>query len=337
MMFLDLLENAMDSFEESISYFIKAEEEENSRHYKFSILLLAHATELTLKEILKEKGHPLLIYSDIDKIKLSRLGDAHTVNMSQVLNRLKLVEIKIPDYIEKKIKGIYAERNKIQHFEIELSEGEASKIVSEGIIAIQYLIEELIGKELNDCLKENSMDEVREIQTLYDSYIQFAKDKVSNNNLSQLTYELFPGRNIKLPCPSCGEKYIVKEDNGIKCYFCSNEFDSIKDCIDKDKNCYISELCERELNKRRNSGKYIIDYCKDCKSDNCYYNYHRDSWFCVVCFNEYENTPCYNCGNPTLHKQVGFYTDKEKELEPEYICSDCAANSTKYVEVMDWE
>jgi hypothetical protein len=175
MLSLDLLENAMDSYDESISYFIQAEEEKETRYYKFSILLLAHATELTLKEILKERGHHLLIYSDIDKIKFNRLGDAHTVNMDQVLNRIKLVGISIPDYVESKIRGIYIERNKIQHFEIELSEGEASKIVSDGIVAIQYLIEEIIGDNLSDYLEEELIDEIREIQSLYDSYIQFAK------------------------------------------------------------------------------------------------------------------------------------------------------------------
>ncbi|MCM3044069.1 hypothetical protein [Bacillus altitudinis] len=337
MLRLDLLENAMDSFDESISYFIRAEDEEESRYYKFSILLLAHTTELMLKEILKEKGHHLLIYTEIDKIKPNRLSDAHTVNLEQSLNRLKLVGISIPDYIDRKIRGIYNERNKIQHFEIDLSKGEASKIVSEGIVAIQYLLEEIIGDNINDYLEEDLIEEIREIQSLYDSYVQLAKDKISNKNLSLLTYELFPDRMVKLPCPSCGEKYIVEEDGVIKCYFCSNEYENIKDCIENDEHCYISDVCERELNKRRNSGKYLIDYCKDCGTDNCYYNENKDSWFCVTCFNDYENTPCNNCGNPTLHKQVGFYYDSEQDLEPEYICSDCANNSTKYLEVRDWE
>jgi hypothetical protein len=141
---------------------------------------------------------------------------------------------------------------------------------------------------------------------------------------------------IKLPCPSCGEKFIV-EEAVIKCYFCSNEFEDIKNCIENDEPCYISDLCENELNKRRNSGKYIIEYCKHCGSDNCYYNESSDSWFCVICFKDYENTPCNNCGKPTLYKQVGFYSDRKHELEPEYICSDCADNSTKYIEIRDWE
>lgn len=337
MLSLDLLENAMDSFDESISYFVKAEDEKESRYYKFSILLLAHTTELMLKEILKEKGHHLLIYSDIDKIKPNRLDVAHTVNLDQALNRLKLVSINIPEYIEKKIRGIYAERNKIQHFEIELSAGEASKIVSEGIVAIQYLLEEIIGEKLSDYLRDGLIEEIREIESLYDTYIQLAKDTIISKNLSPIAYELFPGRIIKIPCPSCGEKYIVEEGQGIKCYFCSNEYRGIQDCLDNDEHCYISDLFERELNKRRSSGKYLIEYCKDCGSDNCYFNDERDSWFCVTCFNDYENTSCNNCGNPTLHKQVGFFYDRELDLEQEYICRDCADDSSKYIEIRDWD
>ncbi|KEP25134.1 hypothetical protein [Bacillus zhangzhouensis] len=337
MLRLDLLENAMDSFDESIAYFIRAEDKGESRYYKFSILLIAHTTELMLKEILKEKGHYLLIYTDIDKINSNRLSYAHTVNLEQSLNRLNLVGISIPEYIVKKIRNLYNERNKIQHFEIKLSEGEASKIVSEGIVAIKYLLEEVVGNNLNDYLEEDLIEEMNKIQSLFNSYIQAAKDKISDKNSSLLTYELFPNRMIKLPCPSCGEKYIVKEEGVIKCYICSNEFLNIKDCIENDAHCYISDVCERELNRRRNSGKYLIDYCKSCSTDNCYYNENKDSWFCVTCFYNYENTACQNCGNPTLYKQVGFYYDFYQDMESEFICSDCANQSTKYFEIRDWE
>lgn len=335
MLSLNLLENALDSFDESVTYFLKAEEEGNSRYYKFSILLLAHTSELMLKEILREKGHHLLIFTEIDKLKPNKLGDAHTVNLGQALNRLNLVGINIPDYIERKIKELYKERNKIQHFEIDLGAEEASKVVSEGIIAVQYLLEDIIGEKLNDYFNDELIEEIREIQSLYDSYIQHAKDTLSSKNLSSITYELFPARAIKVPCPSCNETYMAENDEGIKCYFCSSEYKDIRECFDTDEHGYISEYFGRELNRRRNTGKYLIQYCNDCGSDNCFYNENTDTWFCVTCFNDYDNTPCTNCSNPTLHKLIGIYYDSEQEMDYEYICEECAEDSNKYIEIRE--
>lgn len=334
---LNLLENAMDSFKESISYFIRAEYEEESRYYKFSILLLAHSAELLLKEILKE-SHPLLVYRDIDDIKINKIESAHTVNLEKALNRISLIGIEIPEKIVKKINNLYRERNKIQHYEVKLNAGEASKIVSESIVAIHYLLEEILKQNLEDYLEEETIDEVREIETLYFSYLKHAEETIKSRNLSYLKYELFPNRKFKVPCPSCGEKLLVEEKTGIKCYFCSRKYINIEDCFENDKeHNYISELFVQELNKRRRSGKYVIDYCKSCGIDNCFYDENKDSWFCVSCFSYYNNTPCQNCGNPTLHKLVGGYINDDMEIDYEYICDSCADDSDRYIEVRDWE
>lgn len=335
MLKLDLLENATDSFEEAIEYFFRAKAEGETRHYKFSILLLAHSTELLLKEILRVKGHPLLIYSDLDKVNIERLSGAHTVNLESSLKRLKLIEVTLTPYVEEVIKKTYTLRNKIQHFEVELSEEESSKIASEVIIVTKYLIEDILNLQLNDYLKkEEIIEELGEIQSIHESYITLANDRIREQRLTLYKYELFPGKSFKIPCSNCGEKYLTINEIGlIECVFCKEQYESTKDLFESDENCYVSEFCIEELDKRRVSGKYKIESCKNCGADDSYYDERIDAWFCLNCFESHPNISCHSCGEPSSDEIIGFYYDEDFKLEPEYICRECANTSSKYVEI----
>ncbi|WP_214821013.1 MULTISPECIES: hypothetical protein [unclassified Exiguobacterium] len=335
MLKLDLLENATNSFEEAIEYFFRAKSKGETRHYKFSILLLAHSTELLLKEILRVKGHPLLIYSDLDKLNIERLPGAHTVNLESSLKRLGLIEVTLTPYVEDVIKKTYALRNKIQHFEVELSEEECSKIVSEVITVTKYLIEDILELQLNDYLeKEGIIEELGEIQSIHESYIALANDRIKKQGLTLYKYELFPEKSFKIPCSNCGEKYLTTNEDGlIKCVFCRKQYESTHDLFQSDENSYVSEFCVGELNKRRMSEKYKIERCKSCGADDCYYDERFDAWFCLNCFESQPSISCASCGEPSSDEIIGFYYDEDFNLEPEYICRECANTSSKYIEI----
>ena len=49
-MTFDLVENALHSLREAISYYTEADEGQNADQFKFSVLLTCHCAELLLKE-----------------------------------------------------------------------------------------------------------------------------------------------------------------------------------------------------------------------------------------------------------------------------------------------
>ena len=58
----DLVENALHSLSEAISYYNEADENDNADKFKFCVLLTNHCAELLLKEILR-RNHPALVVS----------------------------------------------------------------------------------------------------------------------------------------------------------------------------------------------------------------------------------------------------------------------------------
>ncbi len=79
---LSLQQNAVSFLAEALAKAVLAEKEVSE--WKFALFNLVQSIELSLKERLR-KEHPLLIYADIDKPKLS-------VSLERALARLARVE-----------------------------------------------------------------------------------------------------------------------------------------------------------------------------------------------------------------------------------------------------
>lgn len=115
---LSLLENAYDSFNESLA---KAEqaEKENPFKWKFALLHLVHTIELLLKQRLHEE-HPLFIYEDIDR-------QTKTVSLEKAVARLQKLGVTLGQndihYVKQAIKA----RNTIMHFEVDLHVNEVRR------------------------------------------------------------------------------------------------------------------------------------------------------------------------------------------------------------------
>jgi hypothetical protein len=136
-----LFENAFDSIESAIDLLAWQEGANEGSRLKQAILLTAHATELLLKERLRQI-HPSLIWEDVDKYP--RL-DARTVGVDKAIHRLKEIgNISISEADATIVRALRNTRNAIEHFNWQTSRAEANSIVGQGLsFAIYFANAEL--------------------------------------------------------------------------------------------------------------------------------------------------------------------------------------------------
>ncbi|MCD5419709.1 hypothetical protein LRS71_09085 [Rhodococcus pyridinivorans] len=107
---LSLLENAYDSFNESL---MKAEQAEDvPSNWKYAVLHLVHSIELVLKERLRRE-HRLFIYSNVDKPN-------HTVSLEGALTRLQVIDVDLDKRDVVAIDRAIKWRNQIIHYEVDM-------------------------------------------------------------------------------------------------------------------------------------------------------------------------------------------------------------------------
>ncbi|WP_338593212.1 hypothetical protein V6669_09445 [Paenibacillus sp. Y5S-9] len=186
-----LLENGIDSLKQAYTCIEKLEaglHEGVEHNLKDAILSLNHAIEILFKMILKNEKE-YLIFSDIGKYMAAKnqmikqgkqnvfeVGhDLKTVSLTEGVKRLELLcDLTIPDILKGAIDDFNKTRNKLMHFELELSEDEVNLTIRnlKGFYeeAVSFLgqhvenIEELLDKARFEYSDEDYQDE------MYDHY-----------------------------------------------------------------------------------------------------------------------------------------------------------------------
>ncbi|MEC4565410.1 hypothetical protein L8C07_05585 [Paenibacillus sp. CMAA1739] len=138
-----LLENGIDSLKQAYTCIEKLDvglHEGTEHNLKDAILSLNHAIEILFKMILKNEKE-YLIFSDIGKYMAAKsqmikqgkqnvfeVGhDLKTVSLMDSVKRLELLcDIAIPDVLKGAIDDFNKTRNKLMHYELELSEEEVN-------------------------------------------------------------------------------------------------------------------------------------------------------------------------------------------------------------------
>ncbi|WP_339304453.1 hypothetical protein NST33_18230 [Paenibacillus sp. FSL L8-0435] len=138
-----LLENGIDSLKQAYTCIEKLEaglHEGVEHNLKDAILSLNHAIEILFKMILKNEKE-YLIFSDIGKYMIAKnqmikqgkqnvfeVGhDLKTVSLIEGVKRLELLcDISIPDILKGAIDDFNKTRNKLMHYELELSGDEVN-------------------------------------------------------------------------------------------------------------------------------------------------------------------------------------------------------------------
>lgn len=137
---LSLLENAYDSFNESL---VKAQqaEEGNLFKWKFALLHLVHTIELLLKQRLYRE-HPLFIYEDIDR-------RTRTVSLEKAVTRIQGLGVHLSEDDVLSVRKSIKARNAIMHFEVDLHVNEVRRGYLELFDFLDTFHTEHLGQELS--------------------------------------------------------------------------------------------------------------------------------------------------------------------------------------------
>lgn len=289
-----LFENAIDSIENGIEHLEIAIKNNDKKHYKHSLLNLFQGTELLIKEILVRKD-PIIIFDknslykkceDFNNPKIEELYNCKSIDINELCVELKKHYPSNFDNLGRNIiKNIAKERNKIQHFAIQISPATLKssliqlygKVIKPCFEIINYSNKSepnIFGEMLEElyCLFENANREEAMLKIKEDDYTR--GDCYNCNHYSMFVFydkSSYPTRfyctscplkndSIEISefreCPECGANSLLYNDNligGICLYYkCSNHLEGgiITDMIycDNCKDYEIEGICNCELN-----------------------------------------------------------------------------------------
>lgn len=202
---LNLLENAQDFAKEAILKAIAAET--TPQEWKFAILHLVQAIELSLKELLRQQ-HPLLIFKNVDHPE-------HTVTIEQALLRLKqAASFDLPEDERSVLKTASRLRNDIIHHEFK---AEPNKLKPAYAKLLGFLVEFYkihLDRPLNWSIPEDVWLQGVKIKEYGEELYKRARAQMDKDGIND---------DSLIACPKCGWEAIVPYgDNQDTCYVCGN-------------------------------------------------------------------------------------------------------------------
>lgn len=202
---LNLLENAQDFAKEAIAKAVAAEK--SPEEWKFAILHLVQAIELSLKELLRQQ-HPLLIYKNVDHPE-------HTVTIEQALLRLKQASsFDLRDDERVVLKTASRLRNDIVHHEFKIEPEKLKPAFAKllGFLVDFYRIH--IDCPLNWSIPEDIWQQGVKIKEYGEELYKRARIQMDNDGIDLYS---------PIACPKCGWEAIAPYgDNQDTCYVCGN-------------------------------------------------------------------------------------------------------------------
>lgn len=206
---LSLLQNAESFATEGIRCAILAEEQEVQ--WKFAILHIVQAIELTLKEILRRE-HWSLIYEKVDEQKL-------TVSLDKALSRIqKVSEVSFHKADIKKIDAAVKVRNTIVHHEVEYTTPEMKIKFANMLGFLQHCHQQYLNRHLSDVIPKDLWQKAILIEAYANELYEKAKKKIQSAKLDTETLDI---------CPRCSKDTFCL--NKEFCYTCGHK-DHIEPC-----------------------------------------------------------------------------------------------------------
>lgn len=208
---MTLLENAEDFLREAVHYATMT----TPRNWKYAILHLCSALELLFKAIL-EQAHWSLIFENVNEASGRKLhtGDFHSVRFDTAIKRFQGIlgrplNRKEVEYLE----TIRDLRNRLMHFEVNLTIDQAKSLVARGLNVF-----------LN--LRRRYLTSDRKLEYEINQTLQHFQNYVEER-LRSLSKELMAAERPPrwfTTCRHCTQETIVLRDDRAACLFCGQEY-----------------------------------------------------------------------------------------------------------------
>lgn len=240
---ISLLENAHSFLDEALSNAIKAEED--AIRWKYAILNLVQAIELSLKEKLRQE-HPILIFQKIDTPAL-------TVNLGTALNRLKNIsKLKLSKSDVATINKAAGLRNQIVHFEFSIDEKRNKLVFAKLLGFLSHFHQTHLDTPLDYIVDPHQWQEALSI-------FEYAEE------LFNRALEIFKEQDINpdsaWTCPNCEWEAFITQDNIGSCYVCGLQ-EEVSDCAECGKG-----LFHRECHELQTGDEIYENFCLECYED----------------------------------------------------------------------
>lgn len=234
---LSLLENAHSFIVEALSKAILAEKD--SIQWKYAILNLVQAIELSLKELLRRE-HRALIYRDIDK-------QGETVSLEFARLRLeKIAGITFDKADISSIKTASNYRNQIVHYEFDFKDADLKLVFAKLVGFLQHFHSSHFGKPLNKIIPEKLWEEAVGV-------LHYAMELYERAQARSKAEGIDP--SLIWACRHCCWKAFVIENNKNICYVCGTP-DKIYECDE----CHQLLYCDDHSDFQKD-GKRICRHC----------------------------------------------------------------------------
>ncbi|HMR00661.1 MAG TPA: hypothetical protein PKE39_16680 [Ignavibacteria bacterium] len=258
---LSLLHNSHSFLKEALERALEAEND--IQQWKFAILSLVQAIELSVKEKLRRE-HWVLIYRNVD-------SQDHTVSLEQSIKRLEQIcKIDVSSKDIDAIKIASRWRNAIVHFEIEFNIETVKSIFVKLFSFLDYFHRKHLQENLMNILDTALWDEAMSIKEyareIYErAQVRFQEDKIE----AEFVWN----------CPNCDMPSFVIQDDINTCYVCGYEDDVIQ-CESCQEFFLISDT--EAVEQYDYEGSEIRNLCFKCKEDYLeeldYSSYYGDDY-----------------------------------------------------------
>lgn len=325
----DLVENALHSLSEAISYYNEADENDNADKFKFCVLLTNHCAELLLKEILR-RSHPALVYEDIDKIKdISSEDDIQTVGYRVALRRVKtLCKVELHQY-EAYLVELGKIRNSVQHYKCNIDGAFYKNLMAQSFSAIEFLFIDVLNLRFEDY---ESVIDPQDVSFLHED-VQARKTRIDdilkefqNGTTARYNISYDKDKTLTPQCPICGASLLaLTGEQGIRCKMCGTDFENYEVLCELDQSCFNRKHIARELGRRRGKLCYPTNICSDCDYEAVVYLPQEKSWKCLCCNKAFgETSYCDDCGNPIPNDLAHLAMSDYNTEDYKYLCQTCA-------------
>ena len=171
---LDLLENALDSFNEALRQYERAEEGEH-KAFKFCIQSLSHFFELLLKFYVT-KSHALLIYKN--PFAKSIEDSSNTIGLYEAVNFLRNEGADLPPEFITDLKWLKELRNRIEHHKFKMNVAEAKETIGRLIHAVVVFDQNHASIDLASHIDDENAEVFYVLARTYEEQLEAALNKV---------------------------------------------------------------------------------------------------------------------------------------------------------------